>query len=355
MTGEIIKPLKPLTRLYEPGERFAVSADGLRAWHQSDAFRRVSDFFWLYPSRSLFNNNGRALLYHLIVMQRPMRVLEIGTMYAGTTEILARAVWEAGRGQVDTIDPYGAERCPPLIAELPAELRERISFFPASSAMHFNEAIERGWVYDLVLIDGLHELEYVNFDLDCAARVMRPGGLIVLDNIEQVGPRFATKAFLERNPDWIDVAGVVGLLDRTKPLSEAAPSFPETKNYLLQSPPFYVVSEVPRSFGNQRCDGGNINGVEIELAAPASGTLHIQAIVRAWTHGVHAEELVSTQEQEIRAGKGDRVKILLDKPLRTQISDEDMRDRRIEIIVAFVGEGRLALVGQPLPFPSRYR
>src|SRR5215211_785477 len=100
-----IEPPRPLAPLYRPGERIEISAAGLIEWYRSPSFKRVADFYKLYPSRSLFNDYGRALLHHLIVMQRPERVLEIGTMYAGTTEVLARGLWEAGHGHVDTIDP----------------------------------------------------------------------------------------------------------------------------------------------------------------------------------------------------------------------------------------------------------
>lgn len=349
-----IKPMRPLTPLYRPGERFEISAAGLEAWHRSECFKRVLDFYTFYPSRSLYNHAGRALLHHLIVMQRPERVLEIGTMYAGTTEVLARAVTEAGRGHVDTIDPYGAERCPPLIAEFLPELREKVSFFPQSSAMYFDEAIARSQGYDLVLIDGSHELEFAAFDLDCTARLMRPGGIIVLDNIEQVGPRFATKLFLERHPDWIDVAGVVGLMDASAPLAEPKPSFPDTKNYVLQAPAHFVVGAVPHASGTQRCDRGEIDGIDIELARPAHGVLHVQAFVRTFGM-VHSEELSTTQQFALSADKGQRVRVPLDRPLRSQVAEREGLDRRMEIILAFVGEGGLALTSAPTPYPAKYR
>jgi predicted O-methyltransferase YrrM len=354
MDDPSIKPMRPLTPLYRPGEHFEISAAGFEAWYRSECFKRVADYYTHYPSRSLYNDNGRALLHHLIVMQRPERVLEIGTMYAGTTEVMARAVVEAGRGHVDTIDPYGAERCPPLIAEFPPELREKISFFPRSSAMYFDDVIARSQGYDLVLIDGSHELEFAAFDLDCTARVIRPGGIVVLDNIEQVGPRFATKLFLERHPDWIDIAGVVGLMDPGAPLVEPKPSFPGTKNYVLQAPPHFAVSAVPHSFGTQRCDRGEIDGIDIELARPAHGVLHIQAFVRTFGM-VHSEELSMTQQVALSADKGQRLRIPLDRPLRTQVAEREGLDRRMEIIVAFVGDGGLALKSPPTPYPAKYR
>ncbi|MBY0323978.1 MAG: hypothetical protein K2X72_35005 [Reyranella sp.] len=86
----VVGSQRPLTPLYRPGERFDISAAGLQEWYRSDCFRRVAEFYTAYPQRSLFADNGRALLHHMIVMLRPDRVLEIGTMYAGTTEVLAK-------------------------------------------------------------------------------------------------------------------------------------------------------------------------------------------------------------------------------------------------------------------------
>src|SRR5262245_54877206 len=198
-----------LTAFYRPDERFDISGPGLSAWRQSEAFQRVFAAYRNYPAASLQSDEARALLHHLIVMRRPEFALEIGTYMAGTAEVLARALWETGMGHLDTIDPFGAERCPPLIAALPEELQKHITFQPVTSASHFDRAIGRGVGYDFVLIDGSHELEFVMFDLMCTARLMRPRGLVVLDNIEQPGPRFATRLFLEGNPEWRDVSGVI--------------------------------------------------------------------------------------------------------------------------------------------------
>ena len=129
--GFVVGSQRPLRAAYRPDERFEISAAGLQEWYRSDCFRRVAAFYAGYPEHSIFADNGRALMHHLIVMLRPERLLEIGTMYAGTTEVLARAVWEAGRGHVETLDPYGAERCPALITEFLPDLRERRDLPPA--------------------------------------------------------------------------------------------------------------------------------------------------------------------------------------------------------------------------------
>jgi len=348
----VVGSQRPLAPLYRPDERFDVSAAGLQQWYRSDCFRRVAEFYAGYPQRSLFSDNGRALMHHLIVMLRPERLLEIGTMYAGTTELLARAAWEAGRGHVDTLDPYGADRCPALIAEFLPELRERVTFWPRSSAIHLDQIIAGAGFYDFVLIDGSHELEFATFDLECSARVMRPNGIMVLDNVDQIGPRFAARHFLDRNPEWIDVAGVVGLMDAKQPLARPTPSIPDCYNFVLQAPPYYVVDSVPRGYGAQPVDRGEVRGLKLDLAAPADGALHIQAVIR--TFGVTpSEERSETAEVALRAASGP-----IDVPLPTaalsQVADRDGLDRRVEIILAFTG-GTLKLAAPPAFYPARNR
>ena len=125
------------------------------------------------------------------------------------------------QGHIDTIDPYGGERCPPIIASFPPELRELVTFRAENSATYFDRAMTNNAYYDFVLVDGNHEYEFALFDVMCAARAMRPGGLMVMDNIEQIGPRLAAKTFLERNPDWRDVADVVRHIDHVGALQGA--------------------------------------------------------------------------------------------------------------------------------------
>jgi predicted O-methyltransferase YrrM len=306
-----------------------------------------------YPAQSLQSDEARALLHHLVVMRRPEFALEIGTYRAGTTEVLARALWEAGRGHLDTIDPFGAERCPPLIQALPEELRQRVTFRPVNSAAHFDQAINRGLFYDFVLIDGSHEFEFALFDLLCSARLVRPRGIVVLDNIEQPGPLFATRAFLRDNPAWVDVARVVRR-PPSAPFEEAEPSFPDTKFYVLQAPDHYVVGGVPRSFGAINSDFRPVEGVQLELASPARGTVHVQVILR--TFGLAApEQIAASGSYPVKLGRrDDRVlRLAFDRPLRG-VAQADGLQRRIEIVLAFTGRSHLALAGLPLPYPAQY-
>lgn len=67
----------------------------IRGLPTSNAFREVCHFFQRYPPMSLLSATSRSLLYFLTRQLRPRVVLEIGTYYAGTSEVFARVagVW----------------------------------------------------------------------------------------------------------------------------------------------------------------------------------------------------------------------------------------------------------------------
>ena len=341
----------PLAPLYHPGERFEISAAGLDDWQRSESFKRTTVFYLSYPARSLLSHASRAVLHHLIVMKRPRLALEIGTYQAGTSEVMARALWEAGQGHLETIDPFGAERCPPIIAALPPELQQRISFSPVTSALHFDRAMSGRALYDLVFIDGNHEFEFARFDLECAARLMRPGGIIVLDNVSQSGPRLATKLFLESNPQWRDIADVVRWINPDDPMAPPIPSIGRTDFYLIEAPPHHAVGGVPRSFGNVACDRADVDGIDLDLAVPARGTLHLQVYAR--TFGMQEPEELQVQQRFALDQAAGPVRLPLDRPLRTAVHAEGL-PRRVEIVLAFTGDGGLALHSPPMPYPARH-
>lgn len=235
-----IKAMRPLAPEIVPpcyrenSRSFQLTADGLAAWARSPEFRSVLKLSRSYDAfDSLQSDNSRAFLYHLILVQRPERVLEIGTFRAGTARFLAQALDHTGRGLVYTIDPFGIyNNVPSAIKSWPAHLRARVSFSPTSSAAFFERAITDGQTFDMVLIDGNHEFEYASFDLACSARLLNPGGIIVLDNVDQPGPRYATQRFLAANPGWREVPGAAVL-----PLADAKlaqlPNLPQKVAYRM--------------------------------------------------------------------------------------------------------------------------
>jgi hypothetical protein len=138
-------------------------------------------------------------------------------------------------------------------------------------------------------------------------------------------------------------------------MAAPTPSFPDTKFYILQAPPYFVVGNVPRSFGAINCDRSDVEGIELELASPVRGTLFIQVYVR--TFGLaEPEELDSQHSFKLSYPKlrGNLwVRFPLDRPVQSKFRDDGLI-RRIEIVLAFSGKGVLGIGSPPRPYPARH-
>src|SRR5258708_7520710 len=92
--------------------------DPIPAILASPEFHKAVQSFAIRPSmaNALVSPDSQALLYTLIRLLRPEIVVEIGTYKASTTEAMALAIVENGFGALHTVDPYGAEMAPKIIA-----------------------------------------------------------------------------------------------------------------------------------------------------------------------------------------------------------------------------------------------
>ena len=250
------------------------------------AYSDIESYFADYPPRSYMSDHSRAILYSLARMLKPEAVAEIGTLFAGTTEVLARALWENGRGLVYTTDPFGGERCPGIIATWPQPLQDLTRFHALNSMDFLRDLDQRGIVLDLVLIDGNHEYEFALFDLQMAAKLLRPGGVIVMDNAEQTGPFKAARTFLTLNPAWREMGHAIASHDRARPFDATRTSVAGTSFILLQSPTNLPVGEDIQAWGEVRTKSSHFDGFTLELPGQTTaGTLHYQAILRAFPEG----------------------------------------------------------------------
>jgi predicted O-methyltransferase YrrM len=73
------------------------TAESIMEMLATPGYPKVLSYFSDYPARSMVGVNSRAFLFTLIRAMHPKVVAEIGTLYAGTTEVMARAVCENGR------------------------------------------------------------------------------------------------------------------------------------------------------------------------------------------------------------------------------------------------------------------
>jgi predicted O-methyltransferase YrrM len=257
-------------------------AEILARIESSAAFTQsVVPYFADYPQGSLLSSRSRAYLYSFVRALLPSSVAEIGTLFAGTTEVLARALWENGSGVLDTIDPFGADRAPPIIATWPLALRRITHFHPINSMSFFARSADMGRFFDIVFVDGNHDLEFVLFDIQMSARLISPRGLIFVDNAEQRGPFVAVQRFMRANPEW----SLLGTsYDTDRPFAiEGRASLPETVLIVLQAPMDTTVGAEPVSWGQTRIAASLVDGVRFAFSrCSQSGTLHYKAILRAF-------------------------------------------------------------------------
>ena len=263
--------------------RQPVTAEWVDAVLASEGYQEVRRYFETYPKNSFVSDRSRALLYYLIRMMKPEAVAEIGTLFAGTTEVMARALWENGRGIVLTTDPFGGRRAPAAIGRWPKPLQHVTRFYDDDSMAFFAKLQQERIELDLVLVDGNHDLEFAFFDLSMAARLLRPGGIVIMDNADQSGPFYASQQFLAHNWGWQEVGGAMARFDPSRPFDPIRSSVPETTFLILRAPDSHLVQAAPQSWGQQWISASRVYGFAIDLAPQSRrGLLHFQGTLRAF-------------------------------------------------------------------------
>ena len=312
--------------------------------------------FQNWPPASLMHSASRAVLCTLVKVLRPEVVVEVGTLFAGTTELLATGLVENGRGTIHTTDPYGAERCPAIIGAWSTPLQSVTRFHALNSMDFFLWLEQHGVSLDLVLIDGNHDFEFALFDLQMAARLIRPGGVIVMDNAEQTGPFHATRAFVARNPAWTELGSSLARYDRSAPFDAARASIESTSFVVLQAPSHLSIGEGPHSWGQKFIDVSQVSGFTLDLPPQrTAGVLSYQAILRGFGDGNRdVEEVKSIGNTRLDIGGPDKTAKNLQAPMQSRIATPDARFS-FEIDLSWQadpGAPPLALAGVPAVFGS---
>src|SRR5580692_401406 len=297
-----LRPLLPIDAANRFAAKTPIDVDWLRSLMNSQTYKTlVLPYFYQYPPLSLMDPDERALLYCLIRAIKPENVVEIGTYFAGTTEVLARAVWENGVGCVYSVDPYGAGRVSQAMTAWPEPLRAITTCSFDNSMSFLTQLLQAATPIDFILIDGAHDFEFVRFDLEMCARLLRPGGIIVIDDAEQAGPFGAAKSFLTDHPQWRELGDCVAAFRPSSPFDDRRSSVPGTSLLLLQAPAYFAVEGHRfRSWGQQDIATERILGFELDLAtATGAGILNVQTILRTFGAGQTWIEIKSVVTQNI--------------------------------------------------------
>jgi hypothetical protein len=139
-------------------------------------------------------------------------------------------------------------------------------------------------VFDLLLIDGNHDYEYALFDLQMAARLVRPGGIVVMDNSEQSGPFKAARLFLAANPAWREIGNAIASYQPLKPFERERASLPNTSFLLLRAPEYLSISEGPHSWGQAWIDTPQLSGLRFQVVQQCKGILLYQIYLRGFAN-----------------------------------------------------------------------
>jgi predicted O-methyltransferase YrrM len=283
----------------------------------------IRPYFADYPKMSLMWGECRAFIYGLVRMIRPEVVAEIGTYFAGTAEVFVRALWENGNGILYTTDPYGAERGPAVIRQWPAPLQELVRFSPEDSMMFLAKLARSKTLLDIILIDGNHEYEFAGFDLAVAARCMRPGGIIIMDNAEQTGPFEAARHFLAENPEWRELGTCISGFKPSDPFAMPRCSIPGTSFIVLQAPFRVTLGARLQSWGDEAVPSeAQSPGFVLEFSPQhCRGRLHFQAVYRGFGgNGRTAEELKQQGSMPIElTGQEATVEHQFDEPMNSEV------------------------------------
>jgi predicted O-methyltransferase YrrM len=291
--------------------------------------------------RALVGPSSQALLYCIIRNLVPDHVFEIGTYKASTTEAICRALWANGHGIAHTVDPY-EYGVGDIFAAWPAKLREHVLFYPMNSMAFYIQAIQTDLRPDLVFVDGHHDYEFALFDIECAARLMKPNGFIFIDNIAQPGPYFAARDFLETHPHWREHGASMNSYRPEFAFDPARRTVEHTDFCILRAPRQVFVGIEPFTPGTSVWHNSMVDGISLPISRPATGKLHVQCILRSF-----GEPLTETAfERSIElAGAVGEVKFSLAIPFRPELISARCT---VEPWLTWVGDAPLELTSNPI-------
>jgi predicted O-methyltransferase YrrM len=184
-------------------------AEVARAQGDREAERRVSA-----PSAS--SRDGKLLLYVATRLLEPLVVVETGAFNGASSAFLLEALARNGRGRLVSFDLEDARDAlgVPLPAGcragwlVPPELRSRFELVLGDARRTLPVELPRLGSVDLFVHDSLHTFRHMSFEYRLAWRHLRPGGLLVSDDVFW-NPAFWLFTTLHRTP--FCHTGTVGL------------------------------------------------------------------------------------------------------------------------------------------------
>ncbi len=152
------------------------------------------------------------VLRDLLVAERARVVIEIGLAYGSSALAIGEALCLDGRADVShvVIDPFQATSYDDVGRDLieAAGLADRTTFIGEPSSIALARLLEGRFVADAAFVDGSHRFHEVFVDLYYLRQLVRPGGLVILDDASWPSVA-AALGYFDRNLGWrpVDIAG----------------------------------------------------------------------------------------------------------------------------------------------------
>jgi len=136
-----------------------------------------------------FNDGDMGLLraiWWIVSHLKPTRVVETGVAHGFTSRFILEALQRNGSGRLSSIDrpPLDPATRQRVGIAVPGELRQRWDLIAGSSQRRLPGLLDRLGTIDLFVHDSLHTERNVCFELAHAWAALRPGGFLVVDDID---------------------------------------------------------------------------------------------------------------------------------------------------------------------------
>jgi predicted O-methyltransferase YrrM len=172
------------------------------------------------------------VLRDILVAHGARVVIEVGLAYGSSALAIGEALCSTGGTQVShevshiVIDPFQATAYDNVGWDVltAAELTDRTTFIGEASSIALARLAGEGFTADAAFVDGSHRFHEVFVDLYYLRKLVRPGGLIVLD--DAAWPSVATALrYFDLNLGWRPVSIAGQLTARRVPDEPFEPAF----------------------------------------------------------------------------------------------------------------------------------
>jgi predicted O-methyltransferase YrrM len=157
-------------------------------------------------------------IWRLIRHLRPQRVVETGVAHGMTSRFVLEALRRNDAGRLWSIDlpPFNPEKRREVGAAVTDALKEKWHYISGTSRYKLPKLLAELDSVDLFVHDSSHSEHNVTFELETVWPFLRPGGVIVVDDID-ISPAF--RRFKDRHPDHLSL------------ICEAEPLAPDTRRF----------------------------------------------------------------------------------------------------------------------------